>query len=429
MPKVKKGKAIAPPMSKNAIRVLNLIMAVGFISAIPQILTTVMTSWREGEPIEYKYMFRGSEHSLYVDYTYYGLYKVIYDDRHVETWTQRVQNMRSKGSEGIQVGRNSEASGSLSLWTSACQEPCRDSIIKRIEAYERVSFISLVLLCGIVLACSLIVMCVGWNILFTKNILISMACFMLSFIINGGIGTYWYYETDLSWNLVTKSQQFPFPKCSYSFYIFMITTCIYGLCFIALLLLDLSNKNSQKKSYLNHGNNRNIMFEEGKGMPYQPLYEHQNSMMMPRSASYTNMMQFGKGMDSCPPNFMQYNTNKMSMNSPMGMNMMGSNVGGYPGFRNMPSGMGNMSSSMGNMSSSMGNMNMMMPHQNLNPMFSPQMSRQFSYSGSPSMGNLGMMNFPNRNMQDMRGMPNQRGYSRMNFDVNNPYGSQKQHMF
>lgn len=77
MPKVKKGKAITPPMSKNATRVLNLIMAIGFICAIPQILTTVMTSWREGEPIEYKYMFRGSEHSLYVDYTYYGLYKVV----------------------------------------------------------------------------------------------------------------------------------------------------------------------------------------------------------------------------------------------------------------------------------------------------------------------------------------------------------------
>ncbi|CDU16741.1 claudin-like apicomplexan microneme protein, putative [Plasmodium yoelii] len=414
MPKVKKGKAIPPPMSKNATRVLNLIMAIGFISAIPQILTTFMTSWREGEPIEYKYMFRGSEHSLYVDYTYYGLYKVIYDDRHVETWTQRVQNMRNKGSESIQVGRNSEASGSLSLWTSACQEPCRNSIIKRIEAYERVSFISLVLLCGIVLACSLIVMSVGWNILFTKNILISMGCFMLSFIINGGIGTYWYYETDLSWNLVTKSQQFPFPKCSYSFYIFMITTCIYGLCFIGLLLLDLSNKNSQKKSYLNHGNNRNMMFEEGKGMAYQPLYD-QNNMMMPRSASYSNMMHFGKGIDNYSPNFIPYNNNKMSMNNPMGMNMMGSNVGGYPGFRNMPSGMGNT--------------NMMMSNQNMNPMFLPQMSRQFSYSSSPSMGNFGMMNFQNRNIQDMRNIPNQRGYSRMSFDINNPYGSQKQHMF
>ncbi|SCN45125.1 conserved Plasmodium protein, unknown function [Plasmodium malariae] len=413
---MRKTKPIVPPLSKNALRVLNVIMTIGFISAVPQILTTVMTTWREAEPIEYKYMFRGSEHSLYVDYTYYGLYKVIYDDKHVETWSQRVQNMRSKGSEGIQVGKHAESAGSLSLWTSACQEACRDAIIKRIEAYERVSFISLILLCGIVISCTLVILCIGWNILFTKSILISMGCFMLSFIINGGIGTYWYYETDLSWNLVTKAQQYPFPRCSYCFYIFIITTGIYALCFVCLLLLDLSNKSTQKKSHIDQMNmhNRNPM--NAKAM-YQPLFNDTNNMMMPRSSSYTNLMPFSKGMDNTFSNFMQYN--KMGMNPMMGQ--------GFLGFGNMPPNMGsNMPLNMGsNMHPSM--------QQNLNPNFFPQMSRQYSFSGAtpsyqPDMQSFG--NFPSTNMQDMSSMYFPQQFPGKSFDgMNNPFGSQTQYKF
>ncbi|KJP86672.1 hypothetical protein AK88_03679 [Plasmodium fragile] len=441
MGRVRKAKKAAPPLSKNTLRVLHIIMAIGFISAVPQILTTVMTTWREAEPIEYKYMFRGSEHSLYVDYTYYGLYKVIYDDKHVETWTQRVQNMRSKGSEGIQVGRKSESAGSLSLWTSACQEACRDAIIRRIEAYERVSFISLILLCGILLSCTLIILCIGWNILFSKSILISMACFMLSFIINGGIGTYWYYETDLSWNLVTKAQQYPFPKCSYCFYIFMITTGVYALCFICLLMLDLYNKNAQKKSHMDQMTlqNRNAM--NAKNL-YQPLFDGQANMMMSRSASYTNLMPFGNGaemgggpmgtgvMGGPPvPNFLQYN--KTNLNQYGGINH-----NGFPGFRNMPPGMGMpMPPGMSpagippgvppGMSSPMQN--------NLNPNFFPQMPKQNTYSGSPSF----QQNLPNFNMFQGQNTPNMssgmfypRQYSGMDYDnINNPFSANKPFKF
>ncbi|CAI7719257.1 claudin-like apicomplexan microneme protein, putative [Plasmodium vivax] len=470
MGRARKGKKAAPPLSKNTLRALHIIMAIGFISAVPQILTTVMTTWREAEPIEYKYMFRGSEHSLYVDYTYYGLYKVIYDDKHVETWTQRVQNMRSKGSEGIQVGRNSESAGSLSLWTSACQEACRDAIIRRIEAYERVSFISLILLCGIVLSCTIIILCIGWNILFSKSILISMACFMLSFIINGGIGTYWYYETDLSWNLVTKAQQYPFPKCSYCFYIFMITTGVYALCFFFLLMLDLYNKNSQKKSHLDQMTlqNRNAM--NAKNL-YQPLFDGQANMMMSRSASYTNLMPYGKGagMGGAPmgagvmgggppvPNFLQFN--KTNLNQYGGINH-----NGFPGFRNMPPGMGmpmppgmspagippgvppgmgpgmtsGMTPEMGpGMTPEMGpgitpGMGSPMQH-NLNPNFFPQMPRQYSYSGSPSFqqGLPNFNTFQGQNMPQMSsGMFFPRQYSGIDYEnINNPFSVKKPFKF
>ncbi|GAW80002.1 hypothetical protein, conserved [Plasmodium gonderi] len=464
MGRAHKGKKGTPALSKNVLRALNIIMAVGFISAVPQILTTVMTTWREAEPIEYKYMFRGSEHSLFVDYTYYGLYKVIYDDKHVETWTQRVQNMRSKGSEGIQVGRNSESAGSLSLWTSACQEACRDAIIRRMEAYERVSFISLILLCAIVLSCTLIILCIGWNILFSKSILISMASFMLSFIINGGIGTYWYYETDLSWNMVTKAQQYPFPKCSYCFYIFMITTGVYALCFLSLLILDLSSKNSQKKSHLEHINmhNKNAMNANNF---YQPLFDSPSNMMVPRSASYSNIMPFGKptGMMGPSgnnfPNFMEFN--KMNMNS---MGVM--NPGGYSPFANVPPGVGstmqntlsprmgsnmppgmgsNMTPGMGsnmppgmgsNMPPGMGSnmppgMGSSMPP-NMSPNYFPQMTRQYSYSGPQSF----QQNFPNFNsfqdkkMPDMSSMYFPRQPSAMDFDnMNNPFSAKKPFKF
>ncbi|EUD66183.1 hypothetical protein C922_03378 [Plasmodium inui San Antonio 1] len=443
MGRARKTKKAVPPLSKNTLRALHIIMAIGFISVLPQILTTIMTTWREAEPIEYKYMFRGSEHSLYVDYTYYGLYKVIYDDKHVETWTQRVQNMRSKGSEGIQVGRNSESAGSLSLWTSACQEACRDAIIRRIEAYERISFISLILLCGIVLSCTLIILCIGWNILFSKSILISMACFMLSFIINGGIGTYWYYETDLSWNLVTKAQQYPFPKCSYCFYIFMITTGVYGLCFVFLLMLDLFNKNSQKKSHLDQMTLQNKNAMNAKNL-YQPLFDGQANMMMSRSASYTNLMPFGKGsemgapmgtgvMGGPPvPNFLQFN--KTNLNQYGGINH-----NGFPGFRNMPPGMGmpmppGMASGMtrGMPPGMMPGMSPPMQN-NLNPNFFPQMSRQYSYSGSPSF-QQSPPNFAGLQGQNMPNMPSgmfsPRQYSGVDYDnINNPFSVKKPFKF
>ncbi|SPJ10712.1 conserved Plasmodium protein, unknown function [Plasmodium sp. DRC-Itaito] len=427
MAKVRKGKAI-PVMSKNSIRVLNIIMTIGFISAIPQIFTTLMTSWREAEPIEYKYMFRGSEHSLYVDYTYYGLYKVVYDNKHVETWTQRVQNMKRKGIEGIQQGKNSESAGSLSLWTSVCPEACRDAIVRRIEAYERVSFISLVLLCGIVISCTIVILSVGWNLLFSKSIFILMGCFIFSFVINAGIGTYWYYETDMSWNSITKAQQYPFPRCSHCFYVFMITTGIYALCFLSLLLLDLINKSKQKSSHLDQLNahNRNPM--NNKAM-YQPMFDNQPGMMMQRSASYSNIMPFAKGMNNDYSNYMQYN--KMGMN--MNMNQMPQQ--GFPNFRNMGSNVGpNMGSLMGpNMGSPMNSPMGSHMGPNLNPNFFPQQSRQYSYSASPTyqqnMPNFN--NFSNRNMPSMSDLYFARQYSGMRFgDMNNnPFDSQKPYKF
>ncbi|SOV15069.1 conserved Plasmodium protein, unknown function [Plasmodium gaboni] len=433
MARVRKGKAI-PVMSKNSIRVLNIIMTIGFISAIPQIFTTLMTSWREAEPIEYKYMFRGSEHSLYVDYTYYGLYKVVYDNKHVETWTQRVQNMKRKGIEGIQQGKNSESAGSLSLWTSVCPEACRDAIVRRIEAYERVSFISLVLLCGIVISCTIVILSIGWNLLFSKSIFILMGCFIFSFVINAGVGTYWYYETDMSWNSITKAQQYPFPRCSHCFYIFMITTGIYALCFLSLLLLDLINKSKQKSSHLDQLNahNRNPM--NNKAM-YQPMFDNQPGMMMQRSASYSNIMPFAKGMNNDYSNYMQYN--KMGMNMNMNMNQMSPQ--GFPNFRNMGSNVGpNMGPSMGSpMGSPMGpNMGPSMGSHmgaNLNPNFFPQQSRQYSFSASPTyqqnMPNFN--NFSNRHMPSMSDLYFARQYSGMKFgDMNNnPFDSQKPYKF
>ncbi|ETW18108.1 hypothetical protein PFMG_03522 [Plasmodium falciparum IGH-CR14] len=454
MARVRKGKAM-PVMSKNSIFVLNIIMTIGFISAIPQIFTTLMTSWREAEPIEYKYMFRGSEHSLYVDYTYYGLYKVVYDNKHVETWTQRVQNMKRKGIEGIQQGKNSESAGSLSLWTSVCPEACRDAIVRRIEAYERVSFISLVLLCGIVISCTIVILSVGWNLLFSKSIFILMGCFIFSFVINAGIGTYWYYETDMSWNSITKAQQYPFPRCSHCFYVFMITTGIYALCFLSLLLLDLFNKGKQKSSHRDQLNahNRNPM--NNKAM-YQPMFDNQPGMMMQRSASYSNIMPFVKGMNNNDySNYMQYN--KMGMNMNMNMNQMPQQ--GFPNFRNMGSNVGpNMGSPMGSpmgpsmgspMGPSMGSPmgpNMGSPmsspmgshmgpnlNPNLNPNFFPQQSRQYSYSVSPTyqqnMPNFN--NFSNRHMPSMSDLYFARQYSGMKFgDMNNsPFDSQKPYKF
>ncbi|CRG97316.1 conserved Plasmodium protein, unknown function [Plasmodium gallinaceum] len=405
-----RGKVELP---KKSSRFLNVIMVLAFLSAVPQILTTFMLSWRVADPIKYTFMFRGSRHYITFDVTWYGLYRVLYDNKHSETWSQRVDNMKNRGNLVIQQGRNSESAGSLSLWTSLCPEACREAIMKRIESYERVAFISLVLLCSIILSCTIVLLSIGWSILFYKNIFILMGCFILSFIINAGVGGYWYYETDMSWNIVSGVQQYPFPRCSYCFYIFMITTVMYALCFLGLLILDLVNKNKEKKSHMDQINMHNRDPVNAKGM-YQPLFGNPSNMMMQRSASFSNLMPFDKGMNNEYPNFMLYN--KMNMN-PMGT---------FSSFRNMPPGMPpNMQPNMPP------NMQPNMPS-HMNPNFFPQVSRQYSYSGSPSF-QQNFQNFDNfsmRNMPSMSDLNFARQYSGMNYsNMNNPFNSQKPFKF
>ncbi|VWU52789.1 conserved protein, unknown function, partial [Hepatocystis sp. ex Piliocolobus tephrosceles] len=285
----------------------NFILFVGFLSAVVQTFSTIMTQWRQSNPITYVYIDNSLVYTLDVGYTYYGLYKVVYDGSRIETWTQRVQNMKKKGTEAIQMGINQENSGPFSLVTSVCQAPCRDAIVKRIEAYERVSYISLILLCSILISCTIVLLCIGWNILFTQSILGTMGCFILSFVINCGVGTYWYYETDLAWFLVTSVQQYPFPCISYCFFMYVITTSIWLFCFIFLLMLDIYNKNYQKRERINKVNAKNRYCLNMHGY-YPSMYDmpQPHGSLPPISPTYSNFLPMGKAFNNDFSKISQY---------------------------------------------------------------------------------------------------------------------------
>lgn len=283
--------------SKGVNFALTIIMIVGFLSAATQIATTVLVSWRVADPILYTYVYRNSTKKLSVGVTRYGLYKVHYDNEGiVETWTQRVENMKTYGAIGSQQGQNDETAGTLSLFTSVCPEACRNAINVRIDAYERVSFISLVFLCSLVVTSAVAILSIGWNLLFAKSTFILMGAFVLSLVINATAGGYWFYETDLTWNLVVKAQQYPFPRCSYSFFIFVGCTATYGLCFLVLLLTEYISKLQQRKAKMNKlrmHNNVSPMMNPSQ-MMYPPVMYNNPSGLMQRSASFASPMGYSK---------------------------------------------------------------------------------------------------------------------------------------
>ncbi|VWU52848.1 conserved protein, unknown function [Hepatocystis sp. ex Piliocolobus tephrosceles] len=295
-------------LSNGASFWFNFILFISFISAVVQTSTTIMTRWRRSEPITYKFIYNSSIRSLDVDYTYYGLYKVVYDNNHIETWTQRVENMKKYGTEAIQLGKQQEIGNTWALQPSKCQAPCRDAITKRIDAYERVSFISLILLCSILLSCTLVLLCVGWNILFTQSLIGTMGCFILAFVINCGVGAYWYYETDLAWYTVTSVQQYPFPYISYSFVIYVITTGVWLFCFIFLLMLDIYNKNYHKRERINENNAKHRYCLNMNGY-YPSMYDmpQANNQLVPMGPSYNNFLPMGKNINNDFSKYSQFN--------------------------------------------------------------------------------------------------------------------------
>lgn len=298
--------------------ILNVIMLIGFLGAAAQIIATVMHSWRVADAIVYPYLYRGNEEKYFVNVTRYGLYKVSFDeDRVFETWTQRVENMKVYGAVAAQQGLSDESSGTLSLFTSSCPQACRTAINTRISAYERISLISLVFLCSLVISSSVILLTLGWSILFSKSVFILMGAFVVSLVLNATAGGYWYYETDKTWNLIIKAQQFPFPRCSHSFFIFLASTAAFGLGFVLLLLADVIAKFQQRRekgNQLRMRNNMNPVMNPPPMMYPVMMYNNDQNNMMQRSASFSNPMPYTKSTNFDYPNYMQQAVGGFPMN-------------------------------------------------------------------------------------------------------------------
>ncbi|CBZ50896.1 multitransmembrane protein with signal peptide and GMGPP repeat at C-terminus, related [Neospora caninum Liverpool] len=209
----------------------------------------ILSTWRNGAAIQYRYMFRSKERTVSVSETSYGLYNIVYDGGGAYiSWTQRVSDITTRGNAAIQIGQQAtQSNAQFQAWATQCPAQCQDAISTRISCYKRISTISTILLGALSVGGALGLIGVGWFFMFGKLAYLQMACWFLAGAVCYGCLGYWIWETDTCWRMIVAGQQLPYPAVGMPWYLTLVSSGLYVVAGVGSFFAEMIDTYNEKK--------------------------------------------------------------------------------------------------------------------------------------------------------------------------------------
>ncbi|AFZ81139.1 hypothetical protein BEWA_005470 [Theileria equi strain WA] len=206
------------------------------LGVICQSISIYLPDWREAVPVSkfsyvcithdlsaYNYMHKGSRRQHIVQETRYGLLHVVYDNNAIkQTWSERVNHIKTKGYLAIQNSAQNQKGNFNNLFVNECPPACREAISSRIRSYENILGYNNLLMMSLTFNCVLATLGVAWYVFFGTSIAIIAGTWLVSGVITLLSTVVWDRFTHEMWKIACRQQMIPFPYLSYCYKITLI---------------------------------------------------------------------------------------------------------------------------------------------------------------------------------------------------------------